>query len=58
MALRAPRREPVAAASIPAKFLRTLHLAAVPASLHGLVLLSLFSLSLAENGRGVTSLPL
>lgn len=34
--------EPVAAASIPAKFLRTLHLAAVPASLHAIALLSLF----------------
>jgi hypothetical protein len=55
MAIGTPRAQTVAAASIAAEFVRPLHLAAVPASLHAFALLSLFfSLSLAENGRGVS----
>ena len=42
MAAGAPGGEPVAAAIIPAKLLRTLHLAAVPAPLHVIGHLSLF----------------
>jgi len=42
VAVGAPGGEPVAAASIPAKFLRMLYLAALPASLHAIALHSLF----------------
>ena len=49
-----PGAQTVAAASIAAEFVRPLHLAAVPAPLHAFALLSLFSLSLAENWRGAS----
>jgi hypothetical protein len=59
VAVGAPGGEPVAAASIPAKFLRTLHLAAVPAFLHPIVLLSLFfTFSRGKRARGVRERPL
>ncbi len=42
VAVGAPGGEPVAAVIIPAKFVKTLYLAALPASLHAIALLSLF----------------
>jgi hypothetical protein len=48
------RAQTVAAASIPTKSLRTLQLAALPASLHAFAFPWLFLLSLAKNWLSVT----
>ena len=59
MAIGAPGAQTVAAASIAAEFVRPLHLATVPASLHAFALLSLFfTFPRGKLARGVRRRPL
>jgi hypothetical protein len=52
MAIGTPGAQTVAAASIAAEFVRPLHLAAVPASLHAFALLSFFHFLSRKTGVG------